>query len=52
MSDIATSENGTEPAPETRTEVAYIGGGRDITRGYIPEGRLEPQDSILQRFGW
>ena len=41
-----------KPAPEIRTEIAYIGGGRDITRGYIPEGRLEPQDSILQRFGW
>lgn len=41
-----------KPAPEILTEIAYIGGGRDITRGYIPEGRLEPQDSILQRFGW
>lgn len=40
------------PSPELFTEVAHIREGRDITRGFIPAGPMEPQDSILRNRGF
>ncbi len=49
LSEVQYAELGTKPG---LTEVAAVGGGRDITRGFLPEGLItHPTDTILRQQG-
>lgn len=52
MTEILGPDGRPIPRPEVGTEIATIGEGRDITRGYVSEwSYLHPQDKILRYQG-